>query len=79
MGSPGDWFSHSATVSKPGWKGSEERTEALKAACLPLCLWAATFDRSPWGMQSSASCYSSVVPRASRFMGTKPLLEPPSF
>lgn len=44
MGSPGGWFGYSATVSKPGWDGSEERTEAMKTACLPwqpgccLCL-----------------------------------------
>ena len=34
MDSPGGWLGHSATASKPGWKGSEGRTEAVKTACL---------------------------------------------
>lgn len=37
-------LNHTATVSKPGWKDAEERTEILKAACLP---WAAAFDPPP--------------------------------
>lgn len=69
MGSTGGWLGHSATVSKPGWKGSEERTEAMKAACLPQCSQAAAFARSSWGMQSSPSCSSSVVPRGLQVYG----------
>lgn len=68
MGSPGGWFGHLATVSKPGWDGSEERTEAMKTACLPWHPRAAAFACSPRGMQSSAS-HSSFVPRSLQVYG----------
>lgn len=71
MGSPGGCFSHLAAVPKPEWKGSEDRTEAVNAACLPQHLQAAAFDCSSWGMHSSAFHPLQFCPDTSRSLGTK--------
>lgn len=79
MGSPGGWLRHSATVSKPGWKGSEERTEAVKAACLPRARRLLPLTAALGGCRAQHPAPLQLCPGTSRFLGTKTLLEPPGF